>query len=172
MRNRPPVASRGRCRIIVPEMPPTSDLVIRHATRVRAAAGPVYDAFTTARGLDGWFTDGARVEAHPGGSILFRWRGWGPDRVTGEDGGPVVEAVRPERFVFRWNPHGLEEATTVEVDFAPDEADAEEEATVVRLLEHGYPDTPAGRAAVLDCAAGWGEALTLLKMYVEHGVRY
>lgn len=23
-----------------------------------------------------------------------------------------------------------------------------------------------------DCSTGWGEALTLLKLYVEHGVRY
>ena len=25
---------------------------------------------------------------------------------------------------------------------------------------------------MLECAAGWGEALTLLKFYVEHGVVY
>jgi hypothetical protein len=26
--------------------------------------------------------------------------------------------------------------------------------------------------ALVECAAGWGEALALLKMYLEHGVTY
>ena len=46
------------------------------------------------------------------------------------------------------------------------------EGTAVRLIETGYPDTPGGLAALLNCAAGWGEALTLLKFWLEHGVRY
>ncbi len=42
----------------------------------------------------------------------------------------------------------------------------------MRLREHGYHDTQSGRAAFADCATGWGEALTLLRFYVEHGLRY
>ena len=42
----------------------------------------------------------------------------------------------------------------------------------MRLREHGYPDTPEGMAGLMSCATGWGEALTLLKFYVEHGLRY
>ena len=42
----------------------------------------------------------------------------------------------------------------------------------MRLLEHGYQDTPSGRLAFADCATGWGEALKLLKFYLEHGVKY
>ena len=80
-------------------------------------------------------------------------------------GGRCSKPRRPERYVFRWqNELG---GTTVEVDFA-DHADG----TVVRLREHGYPDTPAGWAGFSDCSTGWGEALTLLKFYVEHGLRY
>ena len=58
-------------------------------------------------------------------------------------------------------------STSVEVDLerVPD-------GTVIRLREHGYQDTPSGRLACLNCAAGWGEALTLLKFFVEHGLRY
>ncbi len=71
--------------------------------------------------------------------MRWRWVDWGPERVTEEDWGPVLEATRPERYVFRWqNELG---GTTVEVDFA-DHADG----TVVRLREHGYPDTRAGWA--------------------------
>ncbi len=146
---------------------PPLDTAISHATLVRAPRERVYDAFTTAKGLDGWFTTGASVDARPGGEIRWRWHEWGPDRVTAEDGGPVLEAQRPERFVFQWRPDHPGYATTVEVDFAPAAG-----GTVVRLREHGYQDTPSGWRALVDCPAGWGEALALLKFYVEHGARY
>ena len=140
---------------------------IEHSTFVSAAPEQVYDAFTTAEGLDGWFTRGARVDPWPGGEIRFRWVDWGPDRVTAEDGGPVLEARRPERFVFQWYPDNPSYPTTVKVDFQPTA-----DGTIVRLREYGYQDTPTGRKAMINCAAGWGEALTLLKFYVEHGIRY
>lgn len=143
------------------------DTVIRHATLIRAVPERIYDAFTTAREMDGWFTSGASIDPGPGGEIRFRWVDWGPDLVTDEDGGPVLEARRPERFVFQWHPDGPDYATTVEIDFEPVEA-----GTVVRLRESGFRDTPSGRQALVNCAAGWGEALTLLKFYVENGLRY
>lgn len=143
------------------------DLEIRHATFIRAAPERVYEVFTTGEGLDAWFTEGAEVDARPGGEIHFRWRDWGPDKVTAEDGGPVLEAIRPRRFVFQWHPEDESYATTVAVDFIPEEG-----GTTVRLHESGYQDTPSSRVCLMDCAAGWGEALTLLKMYVEHGIRY
>lgn len=58
-------------------------------------------------------------------------------------------------------------ATTVEIDFEPAEG-----GTVVRVREFGYQDTPSGLKAMLNCAGVWGEALTLMKFYVEHGIRY
>ena len=42
--------------------------------------------------------------------------------------------------------------------------------TIVRLREAGYYNTPSGIRSMVECAAGWGEALTLLKFYVEHGI--
>jgi uncharacterized protein YndB with AHSA1/START domain len=140
---------------------------IRHSTLVRAGPQQVYNALASSEGLDGWFTRGAIVEAHPGGQITFRWLNWGPDRFTGQDSGPVLEAIPPRRFTFQWHPDNESYATTVEVDFEP-----VEDGTIIRLREQGYQDTPSGRAAFVDCAAGWGEALTLLKFYVEHGIRY
>jgi uncharacterized protein YndB with AHSA1/START domain len=86
-------------------------------------------------------------------------------RVTAEDRGTVLEAARPSRFVFGWQ--ARLGGTIVEVDF-----DEHPEGTLVRLREHGYPDTPAGWKQLMDCATGWGEALTLLKFHVEHGIRY
>ena len=43
---------------------------------------------------------------------------------------------------------------------------------VVRSKEPGYPDTPEGPRALLDCATGRGEALALLKFCLEKGVPY
>jgi uncharacterized protein YndB with AHSA1/START domain len=140
---------------------------IRHSTFVRAAPERVYNGLATAQGLDGWFTDGSAVDARRGGEIRFRWRDWGPHRLTAEDGGPVLEARRPERFVFQWHPDGPAYATTVEIDL-----EAREGGTVVHLREYWYEDTPSGLRAMLDCAAGWGEALTLWKYHVEHGISY
>jgi uncharacterized protein YndB with AHSA1/START domain len=140
------------------------DQPIVHAVFIRSDREKVYDAITTAEGLDGWFTQGAEIDARPGGRILFRWHEWGPDKVTDTAGGPVLEAKRPERFVFQW---WEDHYTTVEMDF-----EAVEGGTILRVREHGYADTAEGRRRCLLCATGWGEALTLIKFYVEHGIRY
>ncbi|MHA1908019.1 MAG: SRPBCC family protein [Candidatus Thorarchaeota archaeon] len=140
---------------------------ITHSTLVRANPEKVYDAITTAEALDGWFTTGAEVEPRSGGHIKFRWRDWGADKVSSDDGGPVIEAERPKRFVFKWFPAGEEYSTMVEIDFEP-----ADEGTIIRLRESGYRDDPRSKRAMLACAVGWGEALTLLKYYVEHGHRY
>ncbi len=140
---------------------------IVHSTLVRASPEAVYDAMTTSEALDGWFTTGAEVIPKAGGHIKFRWKDWGADKATSEDGGPVVEADRPRRFVFKWFPAGDSYSTTVEMDFEPTD-----EGTIIRLKECGYRDDPKSKRAMLACATGWGEALTLLKFYVEYGQRY
>jgi uncharacterized protein YndB with AHSA1/START domain len=153
--------------IILIAMESLIDAEIRQKTLVRAPPELVYDAVATAEGLDSWFTKGSELEARPGGKIVFRWRKWGPDKWDHDSTGEVLEAKRPYRFAFQWRPDTPSYATTIEMDF-----EAVEEGTVIRLREFGYHDTPSGRAALMECAAGWGEALTLLKYWVEHGIRY
>ncbi|MGY5874773.1 MAG: SRPBCC domain-containing protein [Candidatus Thorarchaeota archaeon] len=143
------------------------DVEIKHSTYVKADPDTVYDAIATSEGIDGWFTDGAVVDAHPGGKIKFRWVNWRPDMGVVEDGGPVLEADRGKRFVFQWYPAGPSYPTTVEMTFEP-----YKDGTIMRVREYGYKDDDTSRKAMLDCAAGWGEALTLLKFYVEHNIRY
>ena len=142
------------------------DLEVRHATLVRSPRERVWQALTTGEGLDGWFTAGAEVDPRPGGRIVFRWRDWGVDRYTGEDAGSVLEAEPPERFVFQWHPGGPTYATTVTLtlETVPD-------GTVVRVVERGFADTAPGLRTLIGNATGWGEALTLLKFRLEHGVR-
>ena len=148
-------------------MPNLIDAEIKQKTLVRADPERVYDAFATAEGLDGWFTVGAEVEARQGGQIVFRWKDWGQDKFCGEEICPIEEAERGKRLVFQWRPDSPDYYTTIELDFQP-----VEEGTIVRLREYGYQDTPSGRAALMECATGWGEALTLAKFFVEHNLRY
>jgi uncharacterized protein YndB with AHSA1/START domain len=143
------------------------DAEITQATLIRATPEAVYDALTTPEGLDSWFTVGSETDPRPGGQIIFRWKDWGPDMFSGESVAPVLEAVRGKRLVFQWRPDTPDYFTTIEIDF-----ETVEEGTIVRLREHGYHDTPSGRAALMECATGWGEALALVKFYVEHGLRY
>jgi uncharacterized protein YndB with AHSA1/START domain len=136
------------------------DLEARQSVFIRAPRETVYDAFTTAEGLDAWFTRGSRVDARPGGALLFRWVDWGADRSINTDvPGRVLEAKRPERFVFEWGEPGSE--STVEIVF-----EARDGGTVVRLREFGFRKIEN----VIDNAGGWGEALTLAKFWVEHGI--
>ena len=143
------------------------DEKVRVTTLVRAAPERVYDAIATAEGVNAWFTTDALIDARPGGKIQLRWKDWGYSRYTGENGGPVLEAQRPVRFVFQWKVDTDLYNTTVEIDFEP-----VEEGTLVRLVEDSYEDTPTGLKDMLARASGWGEALTLMKFHVEHGVTY
>jgi uncharacterized protein YndB with AHSA1/START domain len=78
----------------------------------------------------------------------------------------VLEATPPVRFVFRWkSDSGLYE-TAVEIDLVP-----VHDGTIVRLVEHGFPMTDEGIEEMLNRATGRGETLTLMKFYVERGIR-
>ena len=134
---------------------------------VRVKPETVYDALTTAEGLNGWFTSGTSIDAKPGGKLLFRWKNWGPSKYTGELGGPVLEAERPSRFVFQWPVDSRSYLTTVEIDI-----ESHPEGCLVRLVESGYDTGPDSIRDMLNRAAGWSQALLLMKMYLEHGIKY
>jgi len=136
-------------------------------TLIRVSPERVYDSLTTSDGLDAWFTQGAEVDAKTGGRIVFRWKNWGLEKFTGELGGPVLEARRPERFVYQWKVDIGSYNTTVEIDLKP-----VDDGTIVRLVEHGYEDDGNGLRNMLNRAGGWAEVLTLLKFFLEHGLKY
>lgn len=136
---------------------------IKHKTFIAASPSDVYAVLTSAEGWDAWFTNGTTIDARPGGQIRFQWVDFGPDRITTEDGGQVLDAVPAKRLTFQWTPGTG--PTTVSIELHPSGA-----GTTVELTETGHvteePDVFAG------CASGWGEALTLLKFYIEHRVTY
>ena len=136
------------------------DLEVKQTVFIRAPREKVYDAFATAEGLDGWFTRGSQVDARPGGAMLLKWVDWGAEQnITQDVPGKVLEARRPERFVYEWGEPGSE--STVEIVLEPREG-----GTLVRLREYGFRKIQS----VIENAGGWGEALTLWKFRVEHGI--
>lgn len=134
---------------------------IHHAVTIHATSDAVYDALTKPELLDGWFTTGSEIDARHGGHITFRWRDWSPDRVTAEDGGPVLAATPGKEFTFQWG----DPRTTIEIRL-----ESEGDDTVLRLRQYGFPDSPEGLATLAEQGPGWGEAMTLLKFFVEHGL--
>ena len=138
---------------------------IKHSVYIEVLPSRVYETLTTADGWDAWFTTGATVDAKAGGSIQLRWADWGPAHVTTSSDGPVLEATPDVRFVFQWTP--ARTTTTVAFDLIPTKS-----GTVIELEETGYTDDPKDLKMLVSCATGWGEALALLKVYLEHGIAY
>jgi len=137
---------------------------IRQRTFIAVSREKVFDTITSAEGWNAFFTTGLEIEARPGGKMIWRWKDWGPDFYTTEVQGEVVKVERPGLFVFQW---GSERRTTITFKLIEQFG-----GTVVDLTEEGYLDTPDDRAMILECAAGWGEALTLLKFYIEKQLVY
>ena len=139
---------------------------IKQRTYIAATPEKVFDTITNAAEWDKFFTTGMVLDPHPDGECTFKWKDWGPDRYSLEAKGKVVAVERPRRFVFQW---GLASGnpTTITFDLEPAHG-----GTILTITETGYQDTDAARAMILECASGWGEAATLLKFYLEHGVVY
>jgi len=135
---------------------------IRYATLIKAPRDDVFRAVSTADGWNAWFTSECELDPVPGGVFHPVWRDFGPDKVTKSDFGRVVDVHAPERITFEWTPVGSDHPTqfTFTLQERPD-------GTVVRLVDEGYPDDDDGIDALLDCACGWGEALTLLRVHLE-----
>ncbi|WP_455142350.1 SRPBCC family protein [Candidatus Hodarchaeum mangrovi] len=140
------------------------DTPIIHKTFIKAKREKVFNAITTSEGLDGWFTRGTSVDLKPGGIMHLKWVNWGVDKITTEAVCPIIDVIIPEKFSFKW---WEDHYTTVEIFFEEVEG-----GTIVMLKETGYQDTKEGRRRCLECAVGWGEALTLLKFFVEYNIRY
>ncbi len=141
---------------------------IRHSVFIRAPRAKVRAALTTAQSMDAWWgTRGSEIDLRPGAKLTLRWRGWGPERdINADRECVVVEVLPPKRFVFRWG-ETADALTTVEFDL-----EERTDGTLLRLREHGFAPTAKGRKSFEGNSLGWGEAATLIKFYVEHGVRY
>ncbi len=138
---------------------------IKHQTFIRAQIDEVYKILTTAEGWNSWFTNQSRLYLHADGTgeIKLKWTNFGSNCVTIEDGGKILEAIPNKSFVFQWSPG--ENITTVSFKL-----ENYNNGTLLKLIETGYSPSTNDIQACIECASGWGEALTLLKVYIEHGL--
>jgi len=134
-------------------------------TYIAVPPAAVYQTLGSAEGWDKWFTTGTSLDPRPGGEIHLRWRNFGAGRYTVEDRGNVLEAIPKRSFVFNWKPG----PTRTRVAFALQPLG---DGTLLTVTESGYRNTKADLRAFMGCASGWGEALTLLKFFLEHRLVY
>jgi uncharacterized protein YndB with AHSA1/START domain len=138
---------------------------VTHAVLIQTDLDSCYQALTTSQGLNAWFTLESSIALSPGGTLVFHWKDWGANHYSGGDFGSVVDFVPGEYFCFAWHPDQPDYSTRVEFFFEETRT-----GSIVRVRETGFADTPEGLRSMIQSAAGWGEALTLLKIYLEHGI--
>ena len=137
---------------------------IHHQIFIEATPEKVFDTITSAEGWNAFFTTGLEIDLKPGGDLWFRWKDWGPNFYNVEVPGEVLTVERPKLFRFEWG-----RTMKSIVEFHLEEKFG---GTVLTVKEYDYPKTDEGIENILDCASGWGEAVTLLKFYLEHGIVY
>lgn len=172
---RPRVASLLACALLAPWprawcADATHTLVVEDM--VPAPPAEIWRLFTTAEGLESWMVPHAEIDLRVGGEMRTNYVAeealGGPHTITNR-----VLSFEPERMLslkavgypegFRF-PEALADAWSV-VYFEP----AGEDATRVRLVGLGYPDTPEGREALTHFEAGNRWTLDQLIRHVTQG---
>jgi uncharacterized protein YndB with AHSA1/START domain len=138
---------------------------IKKSIFIAAEPEEIFKAITTARDWNRYFTTGMELDPKPGGVCNFKWENRGPELVSHESPGRVIDVRPPSLFVFEWGSPGRETIARMEIEPLHD-------GSVLTLSESGYPDDEQGREYMVECAAHWGELLALIKFYVEFGVTY
>lgn len=138
---------------------------IHHKVFIQVPIEKVFHALTTASEWNAWFTTECEIGHEIGASVRFTWRDYGIDHNNITDGGKIIGFNFPNHFGFTWRPG--ESETSVEFQL-----ESLGGGTIVTLHEYNYSDCPKDLEAFKSSSVGWGEALTLLKFYLEHGVVY
>ncbi|MBS4195288.1 SRPBCC family protein [Lederbergia citri] len=138
---------------------------INHQIYIKAPSEKVYKTLTTAEGWNAWFTDHTvlYMDENGGGKINLCWSNYGSKKENIKDGGAILAAVPNKSFIFQWSPG--ENPTTVQFELRP-----YKDGTLLLLDESGYASSPKDISACIGCAVGWGEALALLKIFIEYGI--
>ena len=132
---------------------------------IKTTREKAFNGLATPEGLDGWFTTGTTMDKKgPGGTLTLKWKNWGVDKINDSVECPIIEYHFPELFAFKW---WSDHYTSVYFTFSE-----LNDGIIISLRESGYQKSDEGIRRCIDCSVGWGEALTLLKVYLEHGISY
>lgn len=140
---------------------------IEASTYIGVSPEKVFKCLTTADGWNSWFTSQTRLDLKPGGQIWLVWKDWGVNHVDHQDGGSIIAIEENKKFAFHWH-SDLGAQTSVAFELKGNGP-----GTILKVTDSGYRAEELSQfGGFLDCAIGWGEAITLLKFYLEHGVTY
>lgn len=137
---------------------------ILQTTYINASIEKVFNTLTTAKGWDAWFTKGCELNLETK-KMLFVWKNWGPDRIDYKATATIQSYIENKEFSFIWS-EGKHDTL---VKFT---LNSQGSGTRLHVNESGYKNNEKAAIQMNDCACGWGEALTLLKFYLEYGVVY
>jgi uncharacterized protein YndB with AHSA1/START domain len=129
----------------------------RIETEIRIAATPeeVWEAWTDPASISRWFTDDARGEAVPGGTLVWVFRGFG------EMPYPVAVAEPPGRLVLAGEIAGR---GPFALEILIEQAGG---ATTVRLVNSGFREGADFEEEYEGVRSGWDASLALLRHYLE-----
>jgi uncharacterized protein YndB with AHSA1/START domain len=129
----------------------------RIETEIRTSATPdeVWRAWTDPADISRWFTDEARGEAKPGGTVVWVFRGFG------EVPYPVAVAEPPARLVLTGEIPGR---GPFALEILIRQAGG---STIVRLVNSGFLDGAEWDEEYQGVRSGWSASLALLKHYLE-----
>lgn len=130
--------------------------------KIRKPVETVFDAVVDDEKLSGYFVRDASGPLVAGATVMWRFPEF-------DERYPVTvhEVARPERIVLGWG-SAIEgdPDTRIEMTFVA----LDEHATMVRIAESGWPNTPEGLKASHGNAGGWMHMLAAMKALLEYGI--
>ena len=133
--------------------------------KIQKPVEEVFEAVQDPEKLSSYFTNGGAGAPLAEGTTVE----WAFEDTPGEKVGPfpvrVKKVVPNELIMFEWEgAPGVD--TLVEMNF---EADGRE-ATVVRVIESGWPESEENLKRSYGNCMGWSQMISALKAYTEYGI--
>ncbi len=132
--------------------------------RIAKPVSEVFEAVVDPKQLSEYFTTGGAKGRLEKGAVVS----WDFHDFPGAFPVHVVTVEKDRRIVLEWDAPKESGAkrTTVTMTFEP----LDDGRTLVRIAEHGWPDTSKGLAASYGNCEGWTGMLCALKVWLEHGI--
>jgi uncharacterized protein YndB with AHSA1/START domain len=121
----------------------------------------VFQAVVDPKKLSGYFTKTASGPLVEGATVM-----WSFAEMPGEFPVKLLQVEKDARIVLRWEAAEGGYDTTAEMTFEPLDGGA----TMVRIRESGWRDTPKGVESSYGNCGGWMHMACCLKAYLEHGI--
>lgn len=129
-------------------------------TRINKPLSEVFDAVVNPKKIVGYFCNQADAPLVEGQTVHWTWTA---HKVTH----PVIvkNIVPNSKIVIEW-PSASGGTTVAEMSFSA----LEENRTLVKISESGWPSTEEGFKASYKNCEGWQHMVSCMKAYLQHGI--